>query len=57
MHFKCFTILEELEIKSTLPKTLFYNYYSTNQMKSSQMLAFNERGEPDYPGKKPLIAE
>ena len=30
---KCFTILEE--IKSTLPKSLFYNYYS--QIKSNQM--------------------
>ena len=42
-----FTILEE--IKSTLPKPLFYNYYS--QIKSNQMLVFDERGKPEYPGK------
>ena len=42
-----FTILEE--IKSTLPKSLFYNYYS--QIKSIQMLVFDERGKPEYPGK------
>ena len=42
-----FTILEE--IKSTLPKSLFYNYYS--QIKSNQMLVFGERGKPEYPGK------
>ena len=44
MHF---TILKE--IKSTLPKSLFYNYYS--QIKSNQMLVFDERGKPEYPGK------
>ena len=48
-----FTILED--IKSTLPKSLFYNYYS--QIKSTQMLVFDERGKPEYPGKKPLMAE
>ena len=32
----CFTILEE--IKSTLPKSLFYKYYS--QIKLIQMLVF-----------------
>ena len=42
-----FTIPEE--IKSTLPKSLFYNYYS--QIKSNQMLVFDERGKPEYPGK------
>jgi len=42
-----FTILEE--IKSTLPKSLFYKYYS--QMKSNQMLVFDERGKPEYLGK------
>ena len=41
-----FTILEE--IKSTVPKSLFYNYYS--QIKSNQMLVFDERGKPEYPG-------
>ena len=41
------TILEE--IKSTLPKSIFYNYYS--QTKSNQMLVFDERGKPEYPGK------
>jgi len=41
-----FTILEE--IKSTLPKSLFYNYYSTNQIK---MLVFDEREKVEYPGK------
>ena len=44
-----FTILEEL--KSTLPKSLFYNYCSTNQIKPNQMLVFDERGKPEYPGK------
>ena len=46
---KCmrFTVLEE--IKSTLPKSLFYDYYS--QIKSNQMLVFDERGKPEYPGK------
>ena len=43
----CFTILGE--IKSTLPKSQFCNYYS--QIKSNQMLAFDERGKPEYPGK------
>ena len=42
-----FTILDE--IKSTLPKSLFYNYYS--QIKSNQMLVFDERGKPEFPGK------
>ena len=41
------TVLEE--IKSTLPKSLFYNHYS--QIKSNQMLVFYERGKPEYPGK------
>ena len=43
-----FKILEE--IKSTLPKSLFYNYRSTNQIKSNQLLVFDERGKPVYPG-------
>ena len=47
MHF---TIILE-EIKSTLPKSLFYSYYSTNQIKSNQMLVFDERGKLEYPGK------
>ena len=41
-----FTIPEE--IKSTMPKSLFYNYYS--QIKSNQMLVFDERGKPEYLG-------
>ena len=36
-----FTILEE--IKSTLPKSLFYNYYS--QIKSNQMLVFDRKSD------------
>ena len=50
-----FTIVEE--IKSTLPKPLFYNYYSqikSNQIESNQMLVFDERGKPEYPGKNQL---
>ena len=45
-----FTILEEM--KSTLPKSLFCNYYS--QIKSNQKLVFDERGNPEYPGKNLL---
>ena len=41
-----FTILEE--IKSTLPKSLFLQSLFTNQ--SNQMLVFDERGKPEYPG-------
>ena len=40
-----FAILEE--IKSTLPKSLFYNQYS--QIKSNAGF-FDERGKPEYPG-------
>ena len=39
-----FTILEE--IKSTLPKSLILQLLFTNQM-----LVFDERGKPEYPGK------
>jgi len=42
----CFTILEE--IKSRLPKSLFYKYYS--QIKSN-VVVFYERGKPEYLGK------
>ena len=41
-----FTILEE--IKSTLPKSLFF---ITIIHKSNQLLVFDERGKPEYPGK------
>ena len=41
-----FTILEE--IKWTLLKSLFYNYYS--QIISNQMLVVDEWGKPEYPG-------
>ena len=27
------------------------------QIKSNQVLVFGERGKPEYPGEKPLIAE
>ena len=43
----CLTIPEEIE--SAMPKSLFYNYYS--QIKSNQMLVFDERGKLEYPGK------
>ena len=46
-----FTILEE--IKSTLPKSLFYNQYS--QIKSNAV--FWWEGKTGVPGGKPLIAE
>ena len=29
----------------------------TNQVESNQMLVFDERGKPEYPGEKPLMAE
>ena len=41
-------ILEE--IKSTLPKSLFYNYYSTNQIKSKSFCRERKTG---VPGEKP----
>ena len=47
-----FTILEE--IKSTLPKLLFYDYYNYSQIKSNKMLDIDERGKPEYQGKNHL---
>ena len=49
----CFTILEE--IKSTLHKSLFYNYYySTNQINSNQIKcwSFWWEGKTEVPGEK-----
>ena len=46
-----FTILEE--IKSTLPKSLFYNQYS--QIKSNA--GFWWEGKTGVPGEKSLVAE
>ena len=49
-----FTIPEEIE--STLPKSLFYSYYS--QIKSNQMLVFDERGiENGSTREKPIMAD
>ena len=46
-----FTILEE--IKSTLPKSLFYNQYSQIKLNAG----FWWEGKTGVPGGKPLIAE